>query len=352
MTVRTCFLIASLALQGWPGIAVAETLRPVISEIVTSERASFRSFPGVVAAEVETTLAFQTSGRLAVRRVDVGDAVQAGADLAALDQVTLAEDVAVAEAALSAAVAEADLARRSLSRVEELARRGVAATAQLEAAQAQADAADARTEAARANLSRANDAASFGTLTAPESGVVTQVFADPGAELSPATPVLSLATEAGREAQIDVPEEALAVVSKGTRFLIASRQHDTTPVGGTLQMIEPVATSGTRGYRLRIRLDPDGDALRIGALVTAWLDTVQAALLTIPVQAVIADGTGPRVWIIGAERRAELRDVTLGAEVGGRVVVTGGLAEGDEVLVRGVRSVEAGQQLGPRISAE
>lgn len=345
-------LVAALAATALPGAAAEEALRPVVSEIVTSETAPLRSFPGVVVAEVETTLAFQTSGRLAVRRVDVGDIVQAGAELAALDQVTLAEDVAVAEAALSAEAAEADLARQSLARVEELARRGVAAEAQLEAAQAQAAAAAARTEAARANVSRARDAASFGTLTAPEGGVVTQVFADPGAELSPATPVLSLATEAGREALIDVPEETLALIAEGARFVITARQADTAPIGGTLRLIEPVATSGTRGYRLRIRLDGEGDVLRIGALVTARLDTAQAALLTVPVQAVVGTDAGARVWIIGPDRRAELRDVTLGAEVAGRVVIAAGVAAGEEVLVRGVHSIEAGQQLGPRISAE
>lgn len=350
---RLALLLAALALPSLalaPFAAPAETAtpHPVVSEIVTGEAQRLRAFPGVIAAEVETTLGFQTSGRIETRPANLGDAVAAGAVLATLDQITLAQDVATAEAALRAARASADFATQSLARVAELNRRGVAPLASLEAATAKSSAAVAAVHAAEADLARARDAEAFGTLTAPAPGVVTSVLAEPGTTVTPGTPVLKLATEAGREAVIDVPEEVLDLLPPEARFRIEPRGLHGVPVSGRLRLIEPVADASTRARRLRIALGPAGADLRLGTLVSAQLDLPETVLLTLPIAAILTEGTTPQVWRIGAGRRAEAVTVQLGARIGDRVVIQTGLAEGDEVLVRGIHSVTAGETLGPR----
>ncbi len=335
--------------------ATALPVRPVVSEIVTGAAVAARGFPGVIGAEVEALLGFQTSGRIDTRPVNLGDTVRAGQVLATLDQITLAEDVAAAEAGLRAASARADFAAQGLARAQELFRRGVAPEATLEAVQAQASAAAAATEAARADLVRARDAARFGTLSAPADGVISAVLAEPGTTVSPGTPVLRLATEpqgagAGREAVIDVPDEVLAVLPEAARFIIAPRGEGGTEVGGRLRLIEPVAAASTRAHRLRIALDPEGARLRLGTLVTARLDRPDAPLLTLPFAAVFDRQGQKTVWRVTPDRRAEAVAVELGQPLGGRVVITAGLSEGDEVLIRGIASVQEGQHLGARVA--
>ncbi|WP_417678828.1 efflux RND transporter periplasmic adaptor subunit [Pseudodonghicola sp.] len=330
-------------------VAATATARPVVTEIVASEATRLRSFPGVIKATVETTLAFQTSGRIATRPAELGDVVKAGEVLATLDQITLAEDVTSAEAALKAAQAEAELAAQSLARAEELSRRGVASTAQLESATAQRDATAASVRAAEAELSSAEDAERYGTLRAPADGVVIKVEADPGTTVSQGTPVLTLATEAGREAVIDVPTEVLALLQPNARFSIHARSPNGPPVPGKLRLIEPVADSSTRSHRLRITIEGDAPSLRLGSLVTATLDVPTAPMLTVSKSALFEGATGPTVWRVGPNRTAESVPVTLGADLGGRVIVTAGLTAGDEVLIRGIHSVQAGQTLGKRI---
>lgn len=324
--------------------------RPVVSERVTGSAVASRDFPGVIAAEVETTLGFQTAGRIETRPVVAGDAVTAGQVLATLDQVTLAEDVAAAEAGLRAARADADFAAQSLVRAQELHRRGVAPQATLEAAEAKATAARAAVSAARADLTRARDAARFGRLTAPAAGVVSQVLAEPGTVVTPGTPVLRLATAAGREAVIDVPEDMLAVLPKDARFTIETRGDGALTVAGRLRLIEPVADASTRAHRLRIALDGGGPGFRLGTLVTARLDLPEAPLLTLPLAALRPGTDPPQVWRIGPDRRAEAVAVRLGQRLDDRVVITSGLAPGDEVVIRGIRSITPGQPLGPRVS--
>lgn len=337
-----------------PPLAAPGTPRPVVSEIVTGAALEARGFPGVIAAEVETTLGFQTSGRIESRPVNLGDTVTAGQVLATLDQITLAEDVAAAEAAERAATAKADFAAQSLARVEELHARGVAPVATLEQVQAKTAAARAQLEAARADLARARDAARFGTLTAPSGGVVSLVLAEPGTVVSPGTPVLRLATEAGREAVIDVPEEVLAVLPEAARFRIEPRGEGGQTVAGRLRLIEPVAGASTRAHRLRIALSAEGAKMRLGTLVTARLDRTPGqpgeALLSLPREAVFERDGQPMVWRLDGERRARAVPVEPGATIGTRVVIAAGLAEGDEVVTRGIGSLEEGQQLGERVA--
>ncbi|MFD2173535.1 efflux RND transporter periplasmic adaptor subunit [Rhodobacter lacus] len=323
--------------------------RPVVSEIVTGSAMTARLFPGVIAATVETTLAFQTAGRIATRPVDLGDSVETGAVLATLDQVTLAEDVAAAEAGRNAARAEAEFAAQSLARAEELHRRGVAPKATLEAAQAKDISARAAVEAAEADLARARDAAHYGTLTAPAAGIVSRILAEPGTVVSAGTPVLRLATEAGREAVIDVPDDVLAVLPEAAPFSIAARYEDALVTEGRLRLVEPVADPSTRAHRLRITLADEGQGFRLGALVSARLELPRATLLTVPLAAIWGPEAQPMVWRLDAERRARPAPVTLGQQIGPRVVITSGLAEGDEVVIRGIHSLTEGQRLGARV---
>ena len=323
---------------------------PVVTEIVTDSVMERRGFPGVIAAEVEATLAFQTAGQIARRPVDLGTKVQAGQVLAELDQITLAEDVAAAKAGLRAATAQAEFAAQSLARAEELFRRGVTPAAALEAVQARAAAARAAVEAARADLTRARDAARFGTLSAPAAGVISLVLAEPGTVVTPGMPVLRLATEAGREAVIDVPDEVLAVIPPEARFRISTRGEETVTTKGRLRLIEPVADASTRAHRLRITLDDAGQGFRLGTLITARLDLPEASLLTLPATAIFETDGQAQVWRLGPDRRAEAVAITPGRRIGDRVVVQSGLSTGDEVLIRGIHSVQPGDKLGPRVT--
>ena len=349
--MRSLILAALLPLPLWAEEAPPPTLaRPVVTEIVTADPTRQRSFPGVIAAETQTVLAFQTLGRLASLPVSPGDRVKKGDVVATLDQVTLQEDVEAAKAAESAARAQADFARQSLARVRELVRRNVASTAQLEAAQAGADTANAQAAGAAADLARAQDAARFGTLTAPDDGIVLSTMAEVGAVLTAGSPVLTLAARGGREAVIDVPAEFLTLLSANTRFEVRASQGAAVSVPARLRLIEPEAGASLRTRRLRLTMEAAPAEYRLGSLITATLAAGSAPVVTLP--AVAVDGTPekPLVWRVGpADRAVHAVPVTLGKTVGDRVVVTAGVAAGDEIVVRGANSLTEGQVVGAKV---
>lgn len=332
-----------------PGSAGKAPPRPVISEILRSEAARLPGFPGTIAAEVESVLAFQTAGRIASRSVELGDRVAAGDELAALDQISLADDVSTAKAALKAAVAQAALAQQTLERAEQLASRGVSAKVQVETAVAGRDSTAAAVIAAEANLARAEDAARYGVLRAPSAGVVIATPVDPGTMVVAGTPVLTLAVDETLEVVINLPPEVLTVLGPEASFLIRPRSAGAVPVPGRLRLVEPVADSTTRRSAVHIRLEGKSALIRIGSLVEVDLSLPEAAVLSLPLTAILQTDTGPQVWRINPQsRQAESVAVTPGERIGDRIVVTGALNPGDEILVRGVNSITEGQTLGER----
>lgn len=341
MKLLTLLLLATPA---WATPVWAEAPRPVVTEIVTADSVQARSFTGVIEAEHQSALAFQTSGRVARLDLTVGDLVTKGQVLATLDQVTLSEDVDAARAALSSAKAAADLAAASFDRVTELNARGVASVQVLDAARQGRDTSAAQAEAAAANLRRAEDAQGFGDLTAPEDGVVLSIAVKPGTVVTSGTAVVTLALGAGREAVLDLPADYLPLVTEGSAFTLYSRVTGAAPLTGHLRLIEPVAETATRSRRIRVTLPQAPDLWRIGALVRAELATEDAPVITLPLSAV-AEG---QVWTVDTTRKAHQVAVTLGAALGDRVVVTEGLNVGQEVIVKGVHSLTEGQELGGR----
>lgn len=323
--------------------------RPVISEIVSADPTRQRAFPGSVEAKREAALAFQTIGRVSRLDVAPGDVVKKDDVLATLDRVSLQEDLRAAEAALSSARAEAAYAAQSYSRTLALAERDIASQAQVEQALANRDATAARVAAAEADLAAAQEALTYGSLTAPMDGVVVSTEVEAGSVVSAGTPVLTLAALAGLEAVIDVPSEFLAVLPEDARFELRRHAGGDEVVPARLRLVEPVADQALRGRRLRLAIEGSDHGFRIGTLVSATYAAETEAVITLPRSAVAGTGEAPAVWrVVPDPRRVTSVPVRLGSTLGDRVEIRDGIDVGDEVIVKGAHSLEEGQPVGER----
>src|SRR5690606_3344128 len=152
------------------------------------------TFQGIV--ELETTdLSFEIGGRVQAILVDEGDLLESGDVVARLDETlatleararraemdvaraeldllgagALPEDIRAARAELSAARSRAALARRTLARLEPLARQGAATDAELDAARAELEQAEARQVEGRQRLARLTRGAREQEIAAAEA---------------------------------------------------------------------------------------------------------------------------------------------------------------------------------------
>lgn len=341
-----------LALLLFPFASAAqEVSRPVVSEIVTPQSGLRQSWVGTVTARIETDLGFPGSGTLATRSASLGDVVTKNQVLAVQDPQDLDADMRTAQAGVIVAEAQANSAQNAANRVQALVERGVDSEASLQSATAQLAAADASLEQAKANLVRAEDARLKATLLAPQDGVVTQVFAEPGATLTAGAPVLQLAGTKDREILMDLAEGDVAGLSTGAMFRIRLEANLAIEATTRLTSIDPVATRETRTRQLRLALDENAPiGFRLGALVQVEPMAETAAQLSLPLTAIIAGSAPPEVWRVDPNTRAANRvSVETGATAGARILVLNGLSSGDEIIVKGVNSIKDGQIVGPRV---
>jgi HlyD family secretion protein len=274
----------------------------------------------------------------------------------------------VAEAAVASARAGVDLAaaevkqaeaqlaflRTELSRAERLSARGTISEKAYDKARLDADTAIANLDSAKAALSvrqreleRAEAAlietgASEGPccteIKAPVTGRILRVLAESEQVVQAGTPLMEIGDPSDIEIVADVLSRDAVEIRQGAAAVIDN--WGGPPLVATVRRVEPSAVTkvsalGIEEQRVPVILDlaepPDalGDGFRVLARITVWEGQ---NLVAVPVAALFRQGGDWAVYA-AVNGRAALRTVSLGRRNGDFAEVTGGLAEGDTVIL-------------------
>ncbi|APH70584.1 HlyD family secretion protein [Aquibium oceanicum] len=193
-----------------------------------------------VEAGAEVARLEDTDARIAVSQSEAALS-QARAQLADLKLGKRPEEIAVLEAAVRSAEAQLRETQRTLARVEDLSKRGIATQAQLDQATTSNEMAEAQLGQAKANLAVAGLAAreeaikaaesqveqaqatldnarwrlTQRVIAAPSAGRVNDVIRNAGDIAGPSAPVVSLLPDGAVKLKLYVPEEAFSSVKVG-----------------------------------------------------------------------------------------------------------------------------------------
>lgn len=351
IVISICLLALPAAAETALDDAAVLTPRPVVSEIVNAEAADAVSFVGVVAARTETDLGFPLDGTLVERRVETGDLVASGDILARLDTEDLDAQQRAAEAGVAVATARLRSAQAEADRASALSSSGADSKNRLEDAERALTAAKAALEQAKATLAQAEDLQSLAKLSAPQDGVILTTYADVGASVTAGQPVVRLAQAGGREVQIDVTERAAAGLNETTGFAVTLVANPEVSAHATLRRIDPVAVASTRTRKVHLTLQDSPDGFRLGALLRVRLLGLSDLYVSLDANAILESEGSTAVWVV--DRKTDtvtLRPVTLGETFGSRVRIADGLATGEEVVLKGIHSLQEGQTVGPSVS--
>ena len=212
----------------------------------------------------EVNEAFRVSGKVAQRKVDVGQKVREGDVLAVLDDTDyrLAEDAARQQ--LAAATAQARQAESDRHRLDALKSDGSVSPSDDEKAQTGARTSSAAAEAEARKLELARNRLKYTVLRASQTGVVTAVRSEVGQVVAEGQPIVSIANEGEPEIVADVPEDHLTAF-QGSRYKawLASAPQQTFEV--VLRELSPQAAAQTRTFRAEAR----GPRVPLGATATS-----------------------------------------------------------------------------------
>lgn len=323
-----------------------EPVRPVLSVVVEPQAGRAQGFAGTVEPQFSANLSFRLLGKVVSRDVEVGDAVQRGATIAALDPTALDLAVQAARAELSNAEAQAANAAAGEERQRQLLAAANVSQAVYDAARQASQAAAANVERARAALAKAEEQLGYARLFSDFDGIVTAVGAEVGQTVSPGQTVVTVARSDAREAVVDIPDRLTGGLKQGDAFEVVLQSLPSIRAAARLREIAPQADSSTRTRRVRLTLVDAPQAFRLGSTVTATPAAPAAASIELPASALLEKDGADRVWIVDPQTSSvSLRTVEVAARNGATFTVAGGLETGMRVVTAGVHSLSEGQKV-------
>ncbi len=339
-------LVSLAACQRNEEPAPAEAVRPVLSMLVEPRSGPEMRLAGLVASQVQTDLGFRLAGRLVSRSVDVGDRVSAGQVVAEIDATSLELALRAAKADLASARAQFENAQGIELRQRELLDSGNTTETNFELVELRLSLAQATLARAESNLRKAEDQLGYAQLRAEFDGVVTAVNLDPGSDLMPGQPVLTVAKPELRDAVIDVPGLAAGSIAMGTAFTVSLQLDPSITAQGTLREMAPEADPATRTRRIKIGLIDPPSAFRIGATVSVATSTGDELSFEIPLTAVQEVDRRTFVWLVDpAAGTVSQREITVDDRTSNAAIVGSGLEAGMRIAVAGVNSLADGQKI-------
>ncbi len=313
--------------------AAATAAMPEPAEVVTSAVATAREYRGS-ATSIGTVLAMQSvtlrnelAGTVRTVRLVPGQVVEAGAVLVALD-------VSVEEAELKALEARAQLAERTLERLQRMAEFQAVSAIEVDNARAERDVALADIERTRAVIGRK-------TIRAPFRAVVGIADVHPGQFLEAGT--LRTTLQGGGEAahvDFSVSQQVAAELKAGDVVEVFTGEEDVGGIEARVVAVDARVDPTTRNAMVRARIDHAPDAVAPGASVRVRMRLGEARhVVAIPAAALRKGPEGDHVFVIetaeGGETRAHVRPVQSGPALGDSVVILGGLEPGERVAASG-----------------
>lgn len=334
-------LAAPAALTAEP--APVKAPRPVqVVKVAPAPGVAERSYTGTVRARIETAMGFRVAGKLAARRVDVGDRVEAGQVLAELDSDDFRLSLQAAEAQVASSAAAATQTAADERRYRQLLADGHVSPAEYDRRKATADAAREGLKAAERQRDLSRNRLDYAVLRADAAGVVTAVTAEAGQVVDVGRAVVTVARTAEIEAVVAIPEGRLAELREAR----AEASFWATPdrrIPATLRELSPEADPVTRTHTARFTLPAEAGAV-LGATATVHLSKPAQPSIRLPRSAVVDFGAGPQVWAVDAAGgRLTPVKVALGPLAEDEVAVSGDLEAGDLVVAIGAHRLDGSE---------
>jgi RND family efflux transporter MFP subunit len=305
--------------------------------------------PGSLQAFKESPIYARTNGYLVRWYKDIGSRVKKGELLANIDTPEVDQELNQGRAARQQTLAQMQLAKISSDRWESLRKSDSVSAQEADQQSSGYQQSKANLVASDANVRRLEQLESFKNVYAPFSGVLTRRNVDPGALIN--------AGAGGKElfdmAQVDtlrvytsVPQAYAPYIKIGGKVMVTLQEFPGQKFEGVVARTAESIDPATRTLLTEVDV-----ANKDGRLLPGSFGQVHFAIganvqkLTVPVNAMLFRAEGPRVGVVGANGKVQLRPLSIGRDYGTTLEVLGGLAVGDQIIINPSDSLEDGQQV-------
>lgn len=293
------------------------------------------------------------AGGVVLKRLFVeGSQVKAGQPLFRMDDSTYADTVLAAKATLAKAEANWVLADAKLKRYQPMAEKNIVSKQDFDVVVSAEKAALADLAAAKAQLANAQTNLSRTTITAPISGAIGRALVSEGDLLNANDATVVAQIKDSSTLYINFTQSASQVLqmrrdlasgtlkraegAEAVEVKIVLEDGSVFPIAGRLLFTDMTVDEGTGQVKLRAEVPNAKGLLLPGLFVKVRIEQSSVAnAVLLPQQAVTRGGQGDSVLVINQDGSFAQRSVQVQTSMGNDWVVTGGLADGEQVLVTG-----------------
>ena len=310
--------------------------------------------PAQLQAYVESPLFSRTNGYLLRWYKDIGSHVKKGELLAEIDTPEVDQELSQARAGRQQIQAQLELAKISAQRWENLRKTDSVSQQEADQQTSAYTQAQANLAAADANVRRLEQLESFKHIYAPFSGVITRRNIDVGALINAGSgqsrELFDLAQIDPLRVFVSVPQADAPYVKPGTSASLELREYTGQKFSGKIVRTADAIDPATRTMLTEIDVpNPDGRLLPGAYAQVHFAVPIQTIRISVPVNALLFRGEGPRVAVVGPDQKVHLKAVTIGRDFGTTVEILTGVEAEDQIVLNPADSLEEGQQV--RISS-
>jgi RND family efflux transporter MFP subunit len=265
---------------------------------------------------------------------DNGERVRAGDLIIRLDATAIRDSLTSAEEALRAAQQSFEQTERVLARQRTLNQQGMISMQGLEDAEVRRNAAQSELAAAKARLVTARQQVSRTEVRAPFDGVVSERKVSVGDTVQVGRELVKVIDPSSMRFEGQVSADRLGELRLGQPVSFRINGFGDTEFRGRLARMDAAANATTRQVELIAEFEDKSKAPQVSGLYAEGrVESADRRALVLAEGSIVRQGDSAFVWKVAGGQLKKVA-VTLGERDArrGEVVVTSGLALGDEVL--------------------
>lgn len=307
---------------------------PVTVKVMTAVKSAAgvsAGFVGTVQSDLDATLRSPADGTVKQLSAREGRPVKKGQVLAVIESETL-------KSAWRAAKASLDQAEDGWKRVSMVHEGGAVTEVEYMNVKAKVEQARATEAAARSALEKC-------TVKAPFDGVVEKVWTSRNLELIPGEPLVSIVNLGALSVDFSIPESELHKYHEGDAAVVSVPALG-IEIDAVLQSKGITASALSRSYDCTVSLASRPEGLMPGMVCKVILGTDrQDSAIVIPTSAVMTDMEGRYVWTVDESGTVGKKHIRVGGYSYSGISVTGGIEDGEMVIIEGRRKVSSGMKV-------
>lgn len=301
----------------------------------------------------------QVAGLVQRRLFTEGSLVRAGQTLYQIDPRTYSAAAAEARANLASALASEEAARIRADRYRPLAEAEAVSRQEYTDALASARQASAGVQQQRARLASASISLGFTRVPAPISGRIGRTLVSEGALVTANQAEPLAVIQQLDPVYVDVQQSSAALLRlrrelaqggslpANAEMRLTLEDGSVYPVAGRIGFSETIVDPATGNVTLRATFRNPQGILLPGMFVRArFTQAINRSIFLVPQQAVSRDPNGAaRVMLVDKAGKVAIRKIEAERTQGADWVVTGGLKEGERLIVQGTQRAKPGQKV-------